>query len=107
MRNDFIKYLLVSMKDNKNIVFLTGDLGFNALEPVKKHFPERFHNVGIAEANMVGMAAGLALMGKKVIVYSIAPFVTMRCYEQIKVDICYHNLDVKIIGTGGGFNYFH
>ena len=93
------------MENNKDIVFLTGDLGFNALEPLHQSFPDRFINVGIAEANMIGIAAGLALTGKKVIVYSIASFLTMRPYEQIRNDICYHNLDVKIVGTGGGFNY--
>lgn len=93
------------MKKNKNIFFLTGDLGFNALEPIHLNFPERFINVGIAEQNLIGVAAGLALTGKKVIAYSIAPFITMRAYEQIRTDVCYHNLDVKIVGTGGGFNY--
>ena len=93
------------MEHNDNIMFLTGDLGFNALEPIKEKFPNRFVNIGIAEAHMVGMAAGLALEGKKVIVYSIAAFATMRPYEQIRTGLCYDNLDVKIVGTGGGFNY--
>ncbi len=97
--------MLVEMEQNEDIMFLTGDLGFNALEQVQEQFPRRFINVGIAEAHMVGMAAGLALEGKKVIVYSIASFATMRPYEQIRTSICYDNLDVKIIGTGGGFNY--
>ncbi|MDO8521212.1 MAG: transketolase C-terminal domain-containing protein [bacterium] len=105
MRRDFIKQVLVEMEENKDIMFLTGDLGFNALEPIKEKFPDRFINVGIAESHMVGMAAGLALEGKKVIVYSIAAFATMRPYEQIRTGICYDNLDVKIVGTGGGFNY--
>lgn len=97
--------MLLEMERNQQIVFLTADLGFNALEPIKEKFPDRFINVGIAEQFMVGMAAGLALEGKKVVIYSIAPFVVMRPYEQIRTDICYHNLDVKIIGTGGGYNY--
>lgn len=84
---------------------MTADLGFNALEPLQKEFRERFVNVGVAEANMIGVAAGLALEGKKVIAYSIASFAAMRGYEQIRNDICYHNLDVKIVGTGGGYNY--
>jgi transketolase len=105
MRNDFVKQMQTEMENNKNIVFLTGDLGFNALESLRESFPDRFINVGIAEANMVGIAAGLALTGKKAVVYSIASFLTMRAYEQIRNDICYHNLDVKIVGTGGGFNY--
>ena len=105
MRNDFVKQIHKEMELDKSIVFLTGDLGFNALEGLMKDFPNRFYNVGIAEQNMAGMAAGLALSGHKVIIYSIASFVTMRCYEQIRTDICYHNLDVKIIGAGGGYNY--
>lgn len=105
MRRDFIKQVLIEMEQNDNIIFLTGDLGFNALESIKERFPDRFINVGIAESHMVGMAAGLALEGKKVIVYSIAAFATMRPYEQIRTGVCYDNLDVKIVGTGGGFNY--
>jgi transketolase len=105
MRNNFVTQVLTEMDRNKNIFFLTGDLGFNALESIQKKFPDRFINVGIAEANMIGIAAGLALTGKKVITYSIASFITMRAFEQIRNDVCYHNLDVKIVGTGGGFNY--
>lgn len=93
------------MERDPSIIFLTGDLGFNALEEIQERFPDRFLNVGIAEQHMVGLAAGLALEGKKVICYSIASFVTMRPYEQIRDDVCYHNLDVKIVGTGGGYNY--
>ena len=74
---------------------------FKALEPIEKAFPDRFLNVGISEQHMVGMAAGLALEGKRPICYSIASFVSMRAYEQIRDDLCYHDLDVKIIGTGG------
>ena len=105
MRRDFIAQVQIEMEQNKDIMFLTGDLGFNALEPIKEKFPKRFINVGIAESHMVGMAAGLALEGKKVIAYSIASFATMRPYEQIRTGVCYDNLDVKIVGTGGGFNY--
>jgi transketolase len=105
MRRDFVKQMLIEMEQNPNIIFLTGDLGFNALEPIKEKFPDRFVNVGIAEQHMVGMAAGLALEGKKVIVYSIASFSSLRPYEQIRTDVCYHDLDVKIIGVGGGVNY--
>lgn len=105
MRNDFVKQAIEEMNKNPHIVFLTGDLGFNALEPIKAQFPDRFYNVGIAEANMVGMACGLAHEGKKVICYSIASFVALRAYEQIRLDVCYDNLDIKLIGAGGGFNY--
>lgn len=105
MRRDFVAQVLVEMERDPSIVFLTGDLGFNALEKIKERFPKRFLNVGIAEQHMVGMASGLALEGKKVIAYSIASFATMRPYEQIRNDVCYQNLDVKIVGTGGGYNY--
>lgn len=105
MRNDFVKQLHDEMEKNENIVFITGDLGFNALESLQEKFKDRFINAGIAEGNMIGVASGLALVGKRVIAYSIASFATMRCYEQIRTDVCYHNLDVKIVGTGGGYNY--
>lgn len=93
------------MEKDENIFFLTGDLGFNALEPIQNAYPDRFINVGIAEQNMIGVAAGLALTGKKVIAYTIASFLSLRGYEQIRNDVCYHNLDVKLFGPGGGFNY--
>src|SRR3989338_595530 len=105
MRSNFVNQVIIEMQKNPRIFFLTADLGFNALEPLRDKFGPRFINAGIAEANMIGVAAGLALTGKKVIAYSIAPFITMRCYEQIRLDIAYHNLDVKLIGIGGGFNY--
>lgn len=105
MRNDFVKQTLEEMGRNESIIFLTADLGFKALEPIREAFPERFVNVGVAEQNMISIAAGLAIEGKRVITYSIAPFAVFRPFEQIRLDICYHNLDVKIIGTGGGFNY--
>jgi transketolase len=107
MRKKFVEELIPLMKKETSIEFLTADLGFRALENVRDNFPDRFHNIGIAEANMMGIAAGMALEGKHVITYSIAPFATMRCYEQIRNDICYHNLSVLIVGTGGGLNYTH
>src|SRR3989338_4440679 len=105
MRNDFVRQMLVEMKNDPPIYFLTADLGWHALEPVERAFPERFINVGISEQHMVSMASGLALEGKKVLCYSIASLATLRPYEAIRDDVCYHNLDVKIIGTGGGYNY--
>src|SRR3990167_10925565 len=90
------------MKENKNSYFLTGDLGYNTLEKIEKDFGNRFINVGIAEQNMIGIASGLALTGKKVFVYSIIPFLIMRCYEQLRNDICYHDLDVTLLGIGAG-----
>jgi len=105
MRQAFVKAILEAAKKDKRIVLLTGDLGFSVLEEFQKRFPKRFFNVGVAEQNMIGVAAGLALSGKKVFVYSIIPFVTLRCFEQVRNDICYQNLNVKLVGVGEGFSY--
>lgn len=105
MRNVFLKNLLREAHANPAIILLTGDLGFKALEDFQQRLPRQFYNVGAAEANMIGVAAGLALSGKKVFVYSIAPFITFRVYEHLRNDICHHQLDVTLIATGGGFSY--
>ena len=105
MRNIFLKKILKKADKNNNIYFLTGDLGFNSFEPFRDRYPEKFINIGVAENNMVGVAAGMALSGKKVFIYSIIPFLVFRSFEQIRNIICHNNLDVKIIGTGGGFSY--
>lgn len=91
-------------KDN-NICVVVGDVSPIALNTFTKEFPEKFINVGVAEANMIGLAAGLALTGKKPFLFTIATFMTMRCYEQIRDDVCFQNLNIKIIGGGGGFIY--
>ncbi len=105
MRTAFITTLTELARKNKNIFLLTGDLGFSVFEKFREEFPDRFFNVGLAEANMVGIAAGLSLSGKIVFIYSIVPFVTMRCFEQVRNDLCYQNLNVRIIATGGGLCY--
>lgn len=105
MRAAFINTLTELARRNKNIFLLTGDLGFSVFENFREEFQDRFLNIGVAEANMVGIAAGLSLSNKVVFIYSIVPFVTMRCFEQIRNDICYQNLNVKIIGCGGGLCY--
>jgi transketolase len=105
MRQAVIDTIYDHMKQNENSFFLTGDLGYNTLETIQKDFPSRFINVGIAEQNMIGIAAGLAKAGNKVFVYSIIPFLTMRCFEQIRNDLCYHNCDVVLLGTGAGLSY--
>ena len=92
-------------KDDPNVILLTGDLGFGVFESFAESFPQQFYNVGIGEQNMIGLAAGLALDNKKVFVYSIGNFPTLRCLEQIRNDLCYHELPVTIISQGGGFNY--
>ena len=105
MRNIFIEGLITKAKKNKNIILITGDLGYKYFDKFNDLFPNRFINAGIAENNMVNLASGLALMGKEVYVYSIIPFLTFRSLEQIRNNICNLNLNVKIIGSGGGFSY--
>ncbi len=87
--------------------FLTGDLGFMALEEVKDVFGSRFINAGVAEQNMIGVAAGLAREGNIVFAYSIAPFCYARPFEQIRNDVCLPGLPVCLVGNGGGFAYGH
>jgi transketolase len=96
---------LVARSAKEDMVFLTGDLGFMALEPLKEAMGERFINAGLAEQNMITVAAALAAQNLEVWVYSIAPFVYARPFEQIRNDICFHQLPVKLIGNGGGYGY--
>ena len=105
MRSTFITSLIELAKKDKNIFLLVGDLGFSFIEKYQHLFPDRFINAGIAEANMIGVSAGLALSGKKPFVYSISPFVTMRCFEQVRIDLCEQNLNVILVGVGGGIGY--
>lgn len=105
MRDAFVKKLIEFAKKDENLYLITSDTGFMVLDEFKKLFPERFLNIGISEATMIGTAAGLALSGKKVFAYAIVPFITMRCFEQIRVDLCYQNLPVKLVGIGGGLTY--
>ncbi|SDN06688.1 transketolase C-terminal domain-containing protein [Siphonobacter aquaeclarae] len=105
MRNEFSKAIeQLALADDK-ILFITGDLGYKALENVQASLGPRFINAGVAEQNMVGMAAGMAYKGYKVICYSIAPFVVYRCHEQFRNDVCLHNLPVFLVGNGGGYGY--
>lgn len=105
MRTAFIETLCRLAEHDKAIWLLNGDLGYTVVEPFAEKFPERYVNCGVAEQNMTGMAAGLALSGKKVFTYSIANFPTLRCLEQIRNDICYHEAPVTIVAVGGGFSY--
>ncbi len=105
MRNAFIRALTEAANDDPRIVFLTGDLGFKLFDDFARRFPGRFMNVGVAEATMAGVASGLAFEGKKPFIYSIVPFATLRCYEQIRNDLCYHEADVTVVGVGGGYSY--
>lgn len=104
MRKEFTEALL-EHTSNDNFVFITGDLGFMALEPLQEKMGERFINAGIAEQNMISVAAGLARSGFDVWVYSIAPFCYARPFEQIRNDVAMHNLPVRIVGNGGGYGY--
>jgi len=105
MRTAFINEVMALAAIDKRIMLVNGDLGYSVLEGFMEKFPERYINVGIAEQNMIGLAAGLALSGKLVFTYSIANFATLRCLEQIRDDVCYHNANVKIISVGAGFAY--
>lgn len=105
MRNTFAENLVKLAEKDKSIYLLVGDLGFSVFEDFIKKFPDRFFDCGVAEQNMISLAAGLSLEGKKPYVYSMVPFATMRCFEQIRNDICYPNLNVKIVGMGTGFCY--
>lgn len=105
MRTAFINQLISDAKINDKIFLIVGDLGFSVVEEFAELFPDRFLNAGIAEQNMMGLAAGLAKEGYIVYVYSIANFPTLRCMEQIRYDIAYHNLNVKIVSVGAGFAY--
>lgn len=96
---------LISQFENERFVFLTGDLGFMALEPLKETMEGLFINAGLAEQNMISLASGIARAGFKTWVYSIAPFIYARPFEQIRNDICLHGLPVKLIGNGGGYGY--
>ena len=105
MRATFFSTIEKYYKKDKKVFVLTADLGFKLFDKIKSVSSKRFYNVGIAEANMVGLASGIALSGGKVYCYSIIPFLIMRAYEQIRVDIDYHDLDVKLVGMGSGFSY--
>jgi transketolase len=101
----FLQYLARQAELDPSLFLIVGDVGFSVIEPFRERFPNRFINAGIAEQNMIGIAAGLAMAGHNVYVYSIIPFVTMRCFEQIRNDLCYQNLPVKLVGIGSGFTY--
>ena len=105
MRTAFIEELCALAHTDDRIWLVCGDLGYSVLEAFSSRFPARFLNAGVAEQNMTGIAAGLAMLGKTVFTYSIANFAVMRCLEQIRNDVCYHNLNVKVVSVGGGLAY--
>jgi transketolase len=105
MRNAFASELTQIAAEDKRVVLLSGDIGNRLFDKFKEIAPDRFFNCGIAESNMIGVGAGLAMSGLRPVAYTIAPFVTTRCLEQIKIDVCYHNVPVIIVGTGSGLSY--
>lgn len=104
MRNVFCQSL-VAAATRQEFVFLTGDLGYKALEPLQAALERRFINAGVAEQNMVSVGAGLARAGMRPWLYSIAPFMYARPFEQIRNDVCLHDLPVVMVGNGGGYGY--
>ncbi len=105
MRNTFAEEITKLAVKNKKIVLLSGDIGNRLFDNFRKIHRNRFYNCGIAEASMTGIASGLASMGFLPVTYTITPFNTMSCLEQIKLDICYPNLPIIVVGTGSGLSY--
>ncbi|ARJ67209.1 hypothetical protein WV31_16810 [Magnetospirillum sp. ME-1] len=107
MRDAFIDYIYDAAKANSNLMFLSADFGAKALDRFREDLPNQFLHTGIAEQNMVDLGAGLAIAGKQVILYAMAPFLTARCYEQIKAVLCAMNLPIALVGVGAGLGYDH
>jgi len=105
VRTAFVNALYELAVRDPRIVLLTGDLGFSVLEPFRDNLPAQYVNAGVAEQNMTSIAVGMALSGKIAFTYSIANFPTLRCLEQVRNDVCYHEANVKIVAVGGGFAY--
>jgi transketolase len=105
MRNAFAEELTKLAQQDSRVVLLSGDIGNKLFDNFKQIDESRFYNCGVAEANMMGVAAGMALSGLRPVVYTITPFTTTRCFEQIRVDACYHKAPVIIVGTGSGLSY--
>jgi len=105
MRDAFLTALTSVAEKDKDVVLLTGDVGYGVFEEFESRFPGHYFNVGVAEQNMIGVASGLSLEGKKVVAYSIGNFPTLRCLEQIRNDACYHDANITVVASGGGFSY--
>ena len=105
MRTTFVRTLKNLARKDERVFLVTPDMGYSVLETFREEFPDRFLNSGIAEQNTIGIAAGLAETGKIVYVYSVIPFVTMRCFEQVRIDLAYNNTNVKLVGVGAGLTY--
>tara|TARA_B110000438_G_C15773414_1_gene632973 strand:- start:814 stop:1737 length:924 start_codon:yes stop_codon:yes gene_type:complete len=105
LRNAFAREIKALASQDPSIVLLSGDIGNRLFDEYKASFPNRFYNCGVAEANMIGVAAGLAMSGLRPVCYTITPFITYRCLEQIRIDVSYHDVPVVIVGTGSGLSY--
>ena len=109
MRDAFLERIYAAMQIDEKIFFVTADFGSPVLDKIRADYPDRFANVGIAEQNLINVSAGLAIEGYKVFAYAIAPFITMRCYEQIRVNLCLLSevrpMNVTLIGVGAGYSY--
>lgn len=105
MRTAFIEALSEMAAEDPRVTLIVGDLGFGVVDNFAKRFPDQYINAGVAEQNMSGLAAGLAMAGKVVFTYSIANFPTLRCLEQLRNDVCYHKTNVVAVAVGGGFSY--
>jgi transketolase len=105
VRNSFAREATRLAGSDPRVVLLSGDIGNRLFDDFKEKNPTRFYNCGVAEANMIGVAAGLAMSGLRPVCYTITPFITYRCMEQIRVDVCYHDVPVIIVGTGSGLSY--
>lgn len=105
MRNSFASELRAIAQTDSRVLLLSGDIGNRLFDDFKKDYPNRFVNCGVAEQNMISVAAGLAISGFRPIAYTIAQFITSRCFEQIRTDVCYHKSPVIIVGVGSGLSY--
>jgi len=105
MRDTFQREIIKISRKKKKLMLLTADLGFGVFDEFEKKFPKKYLNVGVAEQNLIGVSTGLAMSGKIVIAYSIANFLTLRCLEQIRNDAVYHNLNINLVSSGGGYTY--
>lgn len=105
MRNAFADEVRKLAVQDPRVIMLSADIGNRLFDKFKVECPGRFFNTGVAEANTISLAAGLSACGLKPVCYTITPFITARCYEQIKVDVCYHEQPVVIVGTGSGLSY--
>jgi len=105
MRNAFASEITKLGAEDPRVVLLSADIGNRLFDKFKAVAPDRFINCGVAEANMIGVAAGLAMSGLRPVCYTIANFLTYRCIEQIRIDLCYHHQPVVFVGTGAGLSY--